>query len=455
VACARGPRRVVARLPPLVDSGEIHLFVQPLGGEAERLSFSVESVSLLRQDGAPIPLQLEARELTGSDGRGQRLLAWGRVPPGEYVGFAVEASSAMLGRGDERSRLLVLEEPERVPIELGVESGRAVVVWATLETTRALRGDFGFSPVLSAILAPQTPPQVALYCTNTAAATVTAVDRGTRLVTGVVAVGAAPRGIVLDPVERRAHVALSGEDQLEILDLAADRSIGRIRLTPGDEPTELAAADGRTLVVVNARSRTASFVDPVAMTELGRVPVGDAPSSLLVDRQGRRAYVTNRASATITVLDVANRAVFATLSTDPEPIDTALSRDGSRLYVVHRGSAYLGVFALPSLAPVTRAYVGLGVTAIKVDPRSDLIYLSRGDERRIAVYDPVALQPIESFEVPGAVSQMTIDDTENALLALMPARRAIAVLDLTSRRLLAEIPVGADAYQVTLIGERF
>ncbi len=92
---------------------------------------------------------------------------------------------------------------------------------------------------------------------------------------------------------------------------------------------------------------------------------------------------------------------------------------------------------------------------MKVDPRTDLIYLSHGDDRRISVYDPVSLQPIDRFDVPGSVSHMTIDDAENTLLALVPERRAIAVFDLTSRKLLAEIPVGAAPYAVAFAGERF
>ena len=49
---------------------------------------------------------------------------------------------------------------------------------------------------------------------------------------------------------------------------------------------------------------------------------------------------------------------------------------------------------------------------------------------------------------------MAIDDAANTLLALVPERRTIAVVDLTSRTLLAEIPVGAEPYAVALAGER-
>ncbi|BDG05242.1 YVTN family beta-propeller repeat protein [Anaeromyxobacter oryzae] len=446
----RGP----PRLPPLGTEGEVYVYVLPLEREGERLSFNVEAVSLRRQDGSELPLEMKQRDIGGAEAGRQRLVAWGRVPPGDYAGLAVTVGTATLARAGERARLMVEPAPSRVDLVFRLASGSAAVVWAALDGPASIRGDYAFSAAFKATLAPQTPPQVTLYCTNSASANVMAVDRHSHLVTGVVPVGDTPLGIALDRIARRAYVALSREDRLEMLDVAANASAGVIRLAPGDGPAEMALAADGTLVVVNVRSRTVAFVDPLAMAELGRVAVGDAPAGLRVDRSGQRAYVANRGTSTVTVLDVPNRAVVGTITTDAEPVWVDLSRDGTRLYVVHRGSAYLGVFALPSLAPVAHPYVGLGATAVKVDPRTDLLYLSRGDERRISVYDPISFQPLDQIDVPGAVSRMMIDDAENTLLAVVPEQGTIAVLDLTSRKLLAEIPVGNDPFGLAFVGER-
>jgi YVTN family beta-propeller protein len=440
-------------LPPLGDDGEVHVYALPLPRDAERLSFTVEAVSLRRAEGGDVPLQLALREIAGTDARDQRLLAWGRVPPGDYASIGVKAGAATLGAAGDRSRLLVDPEPAVVEMGFRVPSGAAVVVWLDL-ATGAVRGDYSFAPHLTATLPPRTPPPIALYCTNAGSASVTVVDRGSKLVTGVVPVGGTPRGIALDARASRAYVALSREDQVEILDVAAGASAGRIRASPGDGPGDVALAPDGTLIVVNERSRTVSFVDPASLAEVGRVQVGDDPTSLVLDRAGQRAYVANRGSGTVTAIDVGSRAVFGTIATDPEPLRVQLSRDGSRLYVVHRGSADLVAFELPSLVPAARVHVGVGATTMKVDPRTDLIYLSRGAERRISVHDPLSLQVVDRFETPGAVSHMAMDDAENTLLALVPERRAIAVVDLTSRKLVAEISTGADPYTIALSGER-
>ena len=439
--------------PPLGDEAEVHVYLLALPRDAERLSFAVEAVTIRRMDGAEVPLQVVTREVAGGGPGDQRLLAEARVPSGEYTAVEVKTASAALARDPDRSRLIVDPDPVRAPLPFRAARGRAAVVWLTLEPG-AVSGVVSFAPRFSATLPPQTPPRAALYCTGAASLSVVAVDRGAREVTGVIPVPGTPRGLALDVDRARAYVALEREDRIEVVDMAVGVSAGSIRLSPGDGPGDLALAADGTLVVANQRSRSVAFVDPLAMAEVGRVQVGDEPTSLILDRAGRRAFVANRRSASVTELDVGNRAVLATVTTDPEPLRVALSRDGTLLYVVHRGSQYVATYAVPSLAPQSRVFLGLGATTIRVDPRTELLYVSRGGERRIAVLDPIALQQIDSIDVPGVVSYMAIDDAENTLLALVPERASIVVLDLTSRRRLAEIPVGASPYTFAFFGER-
>lgn len=451
-ACAtlRPPAPAVAALR---GEAEVRVYLLPFPDDAERLAFAVDAVSLLREPDEA-QLHVDLAEPTGGGLHDQRLLASGRVTPGTYHGLSLRIGRADVGAAaGERSRLLVDPEPLRVDLELRAAPGAALVVWVSLEPG-AVRDGHAFAPRLVARVPAQTPPQQALYCTDAAAASVAIVERRLRRVTATVPVGAEPRGIALDLAAARAYVALSRDDEIQVLDVAAGASVGRIRLSPGDGPGELGLAADRTLVVVNERSRTIAFVDTASMMEVARVPAGEGAGALLVDRTGRRAYVANRGAGTITVVDVPNRAVVGTIGTDPEPLRVQLNRAGDRLYVVHRGSAHLGVFSVPSLAPVARPYVGLGGAELKVDSRTDLLYVARASGPRVDVYEPLALQQLDGFEIPGRASHLAIDDAENALLVLVPERGTIAVIDLTSRRVLAEIPAGQRPSIFTLAGER-
>jgi len=61
---------------------------------------------------------------------------------------------------------------------------------------------------------------------------------------------------------------------------------------------------------------------------------------------------------------------------------------------------------------------------------------------------------VDGFDLPGWASQLAIDDEQNLLFAVMPSRRAIAVIDLTSRKVLSLIETAGEPYEVRLAAER-
>lgn len=445
-------------LPPLSGAGEVRLYLQPFPADAARLAFSLSAISAFRRDGTAVPLEVVLPEVSGAATTAQRLLALGRLPPGSFAGVSLEFRRATLASDNGVADLLPPEEPVQVDVPFRVEDGRAVVVRLFLARGQAVSQEFRFGGAFSGVvLAPESSVvQVAGYCTTPALAGVVAFDRRAHEVNGVLPTGRQPLGIALDSRALRAYVALGAEDQVQVLDLATGEELRRIPLRAGDEPRELALTpDGSLLVTVNPGSDTASFVETASGSVLETVQTGDEPSALLLDRGGRRAYVLNRRSHSITVLDVANRAVAATVPTEPEPLRAQLSRDGSRLYLVARGSAYLTVFSVPDLAVVRSVFVGLGAGALKVDPRTDLVYVGRADEGRIQVFDPVSALPVDAIEVPGPVSYLALDDVENALVAVIPSLRQVAFVDVTRKRVVAALDVGAEPYQVALVAERF
>lgn len=353
--------------------------------------------------------------------------------------------------------LLLGEEPVRVALALELPRGAARLVRLALAGGQPLDQEFVFGGAFraSVLAAANTVVQLSGYCPSTSGATLAVFDRRSKQVTAMVPTGREPVGIAVDALAQRAYVALAGEDQVQVIDLATGADLQRIQLRGGDEPREVALTpDGKLAVTVNPRSSTATFIDTASGTVLDRVPTGQEPSSLVMGRGGRRAYVLNRRSNDVTVVDVGNRAVVATAATEPEPLRAALNRAESRLYVVHRGSAYMRVFSLPDLATVNRIYVGLGASAVRVDTRTDRVYVASAGEARIQIFDPASLLPVDAIQLPAPASYLTIDDLENALLAVLPSLQAVAFVDLTSRRLLSLADVGPDPYLVAVVGER-
>lgn len=456
LAACQAHGRAAPALGALGDEGEVLVYLRPLPPEAERLSFEVAAISAVGADGADAPLQLRVGAVVArTRAAGDRLVAWGRLPPGRYDGIAVRVEKAALAGEDGRAALVVPAEPALASLSFTVAAGSATVVALSLRYPHTVEQSFRFEPTFAAAVPERADPADVALCANAGSADVTVVDRRARRVSGVLPTGGSPRAVAVDRAARRVYVAAAASDDVDVLDLAAAVRVGRVRLAPGDRPSDLALSpDGRTLVVANRGSSTASFVDTTTLAEVQRVPTGDEPASLVLDREGRRAYVLARRSSTITVLDVPNRAVVATTGTDAEPLRAALDAAGRRLYVVHAGSSHLTVLSVPDLAPAGRIFVGLGASTVLVDPRTDLVYVGRSDDRRIDVFEPSSLSPLTTVDVPAPVGLLAIDGVENTLWALLPEARSLAVLDLTSRALLGIVDVGDAPAALALTGAR-
>lgn len=439
------------------DESELLVYVQPLPAGADRLAFTVASLSAIGADGAAVPLELAREVVSGREPSAQRLLARGRLPPGSYAGFELRVGEATLATDGPPAALLVAAEPARIEAPFTAVAGRPGVLWLDLSPERSLpAGAVAFAPVFLAATPPRPVVQRVGYASSPALDRLLVFDKRQRLVVGAVATGRGPHGVAVHERLARAYVALAGDDDVQVVDVASGEPRARIRLAPGDAPRDVALTpDGRVLVTANSGSNTASFVDPLAETEVARARTGDEPSAILLDRGGRRAFVLNRRSATITVLDVGNRAAVATIATEAEPVRAQLDRAGTRLYVVHAASPYMTVISVPDLAVRSRVFVGFGATSVQVDPRTDLVYVGQGGEAQLRVLDPFSLVQVDAVALPGAAAATAVDDAENALVAVLPEQGRVTFVDLTSKRALSSVDVGHAPYDVAVVRERF
>jgi DNA-binding beta-propeller fold protein YncE len=367
----------------------------------------------------------------------------------------VSVGRATLARDGVKSDLLVSADPARIAGAFTIVAGEATVLWATLRARESLESRYGFSPVLTVASPPARVPDLVGFCTNAATNDITVFDRVRHQVVGVIATGPAPRGIALDELARRAFVAASAAGEVEVIDVAEGRIVGRIRLEPGDDPWGIALTpDGRILVSVNHGSNTASFLDPSSWMERSRVRTGDLPTEVVVDRSGKRAFVLNSGVSSITVLDLDYGALAGTFTTESEPVRAALNRDGTVLFVTLRGSPYVSALSVPSFAQLRRLYVGPGASAILVDPRTDRLYVGASGQKGIQVFEPAGSTAVGFIDLPAPVSEMVILNAEHVMLALMPTEQAIAAVDLTNGRIVSVFDVGRDPYDLAVSGAR-
>lgn len=440
--------------PALEEEGELVVYLRSLPQEAEPLAFIMEGISAEREEGGSYPLTLSLTDIRGEKPQRQRFLASGDLPPGKYAGLSFKIKNAAIKGEEGLSALLVPEQPVTIAFPFQVAKRKALLLFLALDYRESIGGGFRFSPAFS-IFAPDRPPVGLLgYAANSGSNNITVFDKKERQVVGVIATGRGPRGIALDRRSRKAYVTLAEDDTIEVVDGDAWEVVNHLRLQTGDHPQEPALSrDGSVLFTANSGSDSVSVVDTASLIEVNRIPVGQGPNSILMDREGKRAYVFSARSSTISVIDVVSQALAATITTQPGPLRGQFNRNGDRLYVIHEYSPYMTMFNPSSPSVQRKIFVGTGMTAIKVDEKTDLTYVGRKPDA-LEILDPFSLFPVEAVSAGGEISHMAIDGEENNLYLVLPDRKTLSILDLISRKMAPEIDVGEGACWVALMGER-
>lgn len=446
--------RAVRTEAPRGDFGSLYLYLRPLPEEAARLRLTLTAAAAVGVEGQTVPLELRFVEVDGREGGRQRLLAAGLLPPGSYRGFSLTVGKAWLRGEDGEASLLVPDEPVLVEAPFTVGPAEAALLEAAYRHEGAVTQGFRFSPAFHAYVPPRPVFSRVGYAASFAEDHLAVFDRKTLEVVSVIATGRGPRSVVLDESSRRAYAALAEEDAVEVVDVAAGRVTARVQLRSGDRPWWLAVTPAGLLVCANRDSDTVSFIDGRSAVEVDRLPVGDEPVSVLVDRPGRRAYVLNARSDTISVLDLASRSVVGAFPVEAGPLQGALNRAGDRLYVIHRNSPYLLVVDTRRLAPVERVLVGPGASSVHVDPRTDFLYVANRHSTRVDLYDPFSLLPVDFLEAGGAPADLVIDDEENRLFLALPEQGAVSAVDLIGKRLRGLLDVGREPRSLAVWGAR-
>lgn len=442
-------------LPPLEEEGEVYLYAEPFPQEAERLRFNIEAIFAVSADGREFPLTVALHELKPSDMRRQRLFASGRLPPGSYIGFSFKVNKAFLKTEEGEANLLVSETPVRNDFPFSVSRKRAYVISLMFKYTESISGGFSFSPVFSMMIPARPIPSLTGYVSNSGSNNIMVFDKKLNKVLSVIVTGRSPAGMARDQRQGRAYVALSMDDAIELIDVLSGEVINRLRLNTGDRPQELALTpDGRTLLVANKGTNTVSFVDALSLVELGRVDVGKEPNSVSIHPNGIRAFVFNTLSSTVSVVDIPNKAIITTISTDPAPLRGQFNRRGDRLYIIHEWSMYLTAIDPFALSLLRRFPVKMGMISIKVDIQTDLVYMGRGRDTTVEVYDPFLFVVVDSINTGAGISYMTIDGDENNLYMVNPQVKSVMVSRLVRKKVIAEMDVGEGPYWVTMMGER-
>ena len=440
--------------PMVADDGHLSIFLQPLPQEVGRLSFRIAALDVLRSDGEAIPLSLNEalfnQRLVGV----QKRLAHLDLPPGQYRGVALSVEAATVSGSEGPVELVPPPESLIVDFPFTIRKGQSETLFLSLAATQLVSDGTLFTPSFSLWQAERPLTGLTGFVSNSGSGSLTVFNKRSVLVTSELGVGARPMSLALDQQRDRLYVALTGDDRILALDVNSGTILGHVPLRFGDRPEKLILiAEGKILLSLNPGSDSLSLIDTSALFENQRVLFDSEADGLFVSDDETLAYVLHRETSALTLVNLETPERQTRVALEELPQDGVAAADGLRLFLINAYSGNLSVLAAGNLNVTAQIYIGSGASCLKYDDHSGLVYVGK-ENGEIAVVDPRSLMAIDHFFLDGMISNLTIDNEENALFAVLPEQNQLVKIDLVSKHKLGRLELETGANAVVVMGQR-
>ncbi|WP_424136206.1 beta-propeller fold lactonase family protein [Roseomonas chloroacetimidivorans] len=283
-------------------------------------------------------------------------------------------------------------------------------------------------PLLAAGLLPGSGRANVVFVVNSMDPGIQIVDAATRAEIRQIPVLREPHHVALTPGKDVLLVGDSAGNEILFLDLATGEVRKRERIA---NPYNLEfSPDGKLLVVTGLRRDQVDIYawdgPNLGLNLLSRVKPGDMPSHIAYRPDSRFTYVTLQGSRAIAAIDLETRQVAWTLQVGRQP--AGIIWHNGKLLVGVMGADYVAVVD-PEARKVERTIkVGRGAHALFVSPGGGPIYVTSRVDSRITALDPVSLDVMRTYDVPGGPDCLSFDE-RGRIWATLRWSRQLGLLD--------------------------
>jgi YVTN family beta-propeller protein len=245
-------------------------------------------------------------------------------------------------------------------------------------------------------------------------------------------------------------VADSGSNAISVLDLNARREIAVIGA--GEEPVSARIApDGKSLVVANRRSGSASIIDPVAHTVRAFFEGCPGASDAVILPDSSKAFVACAAGHQVMVIALArskaNPAQPDRLETLMDvcsaPVQLALKPDGGEIFVLNSLSDSISEVITSTNDVVGATMIGDDPVRGLVSSDNSLLYVGNRQSQYVTVYSIDDGKRIGSIHVGDGPSALAFSSAGHLLFVVDTRSGDIAVVRAASHALFTVLPAGS------------
>ncbi len=485
--------------------GQLSLFLVAPKESVADISSHIAAINIISENGSSVPVTTGTRVINSRSVSGSHVnLAESPLPAGKYTKLVFIINRATIKREGTVILLAVPDESLTVPVNVTVKRQQNTSLFIYWNPEESVTDDNIYRPVMAEQKKKKELSSALMYVTNEQSDNVSVINRYSGEVVETIMVGRKPKGIAasLSSTRPRLFVANSGSDNISVIDPAKNRVENEVPVRFGTEPVDVTVADISTekklLFTANFRSNTISIIDLATYRESEKIDVGSGPIALAADppadtlsvnrylsaidinelrsyrEKFMNIYVVNQNSNNVSILRIdviSGRCVdVMTLDVDWDPRSLFVDYTRGKVYVSNYGSDKLSVINIVKIlsANTTDAVtsinnVGHRIISIYSDPDFDRLYLLRDVPGEIIILRPSSgestlgqamISPVMGrIEAGNAPRTLILDKEKRKIFVVNRDSDDIYIIDKTTRRLDARIPVGKRPYDVTVMTE--
>jgi YVTN family beta-propeller protein len=233
------------------------------------------------------------------------------------------------------------------------------------------------------------------YISNGGSNTVTVLDLVNMRQDRVIAVGAGPSGLAVNPSRNEVYVVNSGSGTVTVINTETNTVAATI---PVHQRPYFIDVDpqGDRAFVANSGSNNVSVLDLALRREIGVIGAGEGPGLARITSDGKTVVISNRASGSVSIADARSFKFRSSFDHCPGATDVMLLPDSSKAFVACSGGHQIMVIGLSP--DVLLTFLDVGKTPLQIALKPD------GGEAFVSNYDSDTISELTtgSNEVGGA-----------------------------------------------------
>ena len=242
------------------------------------------------------------------------------------------------------------------------------------------------------------------YISNGGSNTVTVLDLVNMRQDRVIAVGAGPSGLAVNPRRNEVYVVNSGSGSVSVINAETNAVAATIRVQRLPYFIDVDARGDRAYVA-NSGSNNVSVLDLAQRRVIGVIGAGEGPGVARIAGDGKTLVISNRASGSVSIADARSFKVRSSFNHCPGATDVMILPDSSKAFVACSGGHQIMVIGLahatgsdPLPADVLLTFLDVGKTPMQIALKPD------GGEAFVSNYDSDTISELTTSvnEVGGA-----------------------------------------------------